>query len=742
MRHTWRIDLLAAGIFLLFVILFFHRLWIPERGIFVIPEFGLSDTLHSYLPGKLFVSNMLASGQWPLWTPYIGTGFPFLAEGLMGVFYLPNLVLFRFLSVHDAYALSLAGSFFIAAWGMYLFCRTRMTLLGAVVCGLTFAFCGYFSVQLNHLNYIQSASLLPLILFAVARLHRKPSLASMLLISLLFWQQMLTGGYQFVWITGLLSLTYILLWPAHRTSGILRRTGLFFGSIILATGLAGVQLFPTLELLRSTDRSQGLSFDTVTEYPYPLKHLASFFSPYMFGSPAEGTYPVYGDAWGLFWENTAYIGILPVLLALSSLVWYRRARVMRWWGIVGIAVLLVLGKNSPLYFLYAFPLFSNFRVPSRFLIVVVFCLICLYGEMIDRILRRILHFPSGRRMIGLLILVLVVSVGFLDEYRFSYEYPPVTPIRWWTAPSSQTSAILDTAGQDQSRIYTLQSESAWNGLFLKKGTKDISLYRQYLSFFRPNANVLFSIRHAGMYVSPGIIPKRMELVQDFMGQVAPPDATSSSTVPPAKLSPLGEMVLLQNAVSSVFSPFPLSFSTPHTRQTVPLDTGVANQSVYITKLSPLPRARLAFSTHTIATVEDAVRTYAASETMTMRTALVEDDRYAINQLPDSTATAIITRDDPMYVSVQTRSTKPSILILADSYYPGWQATDNGTPTDIFPVNISQRGVLLKEGSHQIEFFYKPQSFETGKLVTYATGTITLLLLFVSRIHAAKRIKRQ
>lgn len=739
MFRKWRSDIPVIGISVLLIGMFFIRLWLPKPGLFMIPEFGLSDVLHTHFPGRQYVSIMLKENQWPLWTPDIGTGFPIFAEGLVGVFYLPNLLLFRFLPAVDAYNLSLAVSFLLSAIGTYWFSRQHgLTRFSATVCGLTFAFAGYFSVQLNHANYVQAASLLPLVLAATARLRKRTSVSSMLLFSLLFSQQLLTGGFQFVWITGLVSGAYLILWTGHQARPLIRRFSLFFCGIVLAVGLAAMQLVPTLELLRTADRSGGLSFDAATAYPYPLKHVVTFVSPYFFGSPADGTYPPFSDTWGLFWENTGYIGRIPLILGLCSLLFIRRATVLHWWGILGISFLLVLGKNSPLYFIFAFPVFSSFRVPSRFLIVVIFCLVCLFGYTIDRILSALRRSTPLVRRTGILCLFMVITAGIVDELRFSYEYPPVTPARWWTQPEDETAQVLDTIRLRPGRIFTVGSEIPWNDVYLKTGWKNIEDYRHQLAYLRPNANVLFSIPSASIYVSPGIAPKRLQIVSEWMKRLdTVAEASASANVPSMRMSRLSEMLLRENNVSSVLSPFPITFASATSQQEFIIPVTGGKQSVYLTHLSSSPRARLAFATKTVRTVEEIARYYTEQGNTAASVAVIEDGKYALEESADPTATALITDDSPLQVTIQTTSTAPSILILADSYYPGWQATDNGAPTEIFPVNLSQRGVYLKEGSHQVQFFYKPQSFEVGKRITFASGALVLILLLASRIARSR-----
>jgi hypothetical protein len=84
----------------------------------------------------------------------------------------------------------------------------------------------------------------------------------------------------------------------------------------------------------------------------------------------------------------------------------------------------------------------------------------------------------------------------------------------------------------------------------------------------------------------------------------------------------------------------------------------------------------------------------------------------------------VTRHEPNSLEVATDSAAPSLLVVADNYYPGWRARVDGRKTRIVRVNYNQRGVALPAGKHRINFSYEPRSVLTGLLVS----AITLLVL--------------
>jgi hypothetical protein len=66
-------------------------------------------------------------------------------------------------------------------------------------------------------------------------------------------------------------------------------------------------------------------------------------------------------------------------------------------------------------------------------------------------------------------------------------------------------------------------------------------------------------------------------------------------------------------------------------------------------------------------------------------------------------------------TVRVRALAPcdSYLVVADPYYPGWEATNNGKPTAVFRAYKGVRAVMLSEGENVVEFSYRPSSVYVG-----------------------------
>ncbi len=73
------------------------------------------------------------------------------------------------------------------------------------------------------------------------------------------------------------------------------------------------------------------------------------------------------------------------------------------------------------------------------------------------------------------------------------------------------------------------------------------------------------------------------------------------------------------------------------------------------------------------------------------------------------------RDNQVKLRVETES--PGLLVLSDTYYPGWQAYVDGDKTPIYPTDVALRSIYLEPGEHEVKFVYSPGSFKVGALVS-------------------------
>lgn len=700
---------LPIAIVSLVVALFFGKLFVPTPKLFYTPDYGQSDIWQQNYPFKELLSRSLKQGTLPFWTREIGGGFPVFAEGQTGSLFFPNLLLFATLPTWLAWNLSYVVIFFLACWGAYLFCRhLGVSAAASLVAALSFGFGGYFVTKIVHINYIQSASLTPWLFYLGNWFWEKPSWKPAFWFGFILAQQIFTGGFQWVFMTLVgLSVFLLMQFRERDLEALLRKMFLFSLVVLFGLVLAAPQLLPTLEFNDASYRSGGLSRSQIFQFPYSAKHLITLLLPNALGTPRDGTYPSpFGkDSLGIYWENTAYVGLLP--LAASGLAMLRKRRDRRVKALIFLGVaslLLALGKNSPLAFLFTYSGFNWFRVPSRFLILVTLSLISLAGFGLDWFLAWIRK-RAGSRSSGSLIIPALLAISVVDLFFFGYHYHPLVEVE----KALEAPPVL-AALQEEGRIYTLPDQgTVWNDVFLTRGWQEIEPFLYFKNSLEANLNLLYG--KSQLSVSTAFQPLRQDLAKIFA-----PDLLSAANVryiiSPGEIKDAKDLELV------------LRIDPPS--DTLPTYVVYSNQKA-------LDRFRI--STRYEVGLEVFERLgETGEETFSFSDTVVFEKEPNLTLERPTTSEISVLEDNEQRLIVSTRTDKEALLVIADSYFPGWEAILDNAEVEILPVNINQRAVALPAGEHRVDFRYVPRQFRVGVVAAVAAlGSFGILALVTPRL---------
>jgi len=710
-----------------FVAIFFGKLFYPELSIFVTPDFGASDILNFNYPLKEFLSQSLKNNQLPFWSRELATGFPVYAEGQIGTFYIFNLILFKFLPTIWAYNLNFVISYLLAFVFTYLFAQQiKLSKAGSFLAALVFTFSGFISVHLHHFNLVQAACLLPLIFYLVEKNFQKPKIITALLLSIALGQQFFSGDSRIVFIT-LVGLAVYFLWflffQKEKRGSLQKVIILLSFSFILFLGLIAVQFLPSWEYKALTPRGKG-SFQNAVSFPYPLIHLKTLIKPYLLGDPRIGTYKALADDWGIFWENTFYVGILPLILMLLSFFRIKKIKIKFFWGLIAFSFLLVLGKYSPLYFIFYFPGFNMFRVPSRYALLIIWSIAILAGFGLEYLLKFI-----KKKYLKKIVVAFTVLFCFWQLFNFYDNYHPTGRAEnWLKIPKS--AKFLRTKGQ--TRILSWLTETNWNKYFLTSGWKEKEVYNFLRNSLKPNLNLLYKIN--SLRTNDPLQTKRM-LLFNYLNLNSKLDLGKKEVFMTDNLL----KILSTSSVSHIISPYKIKNDNLRlVKEIKPVNSAVLS----IDK----PEKVSSFKIYENKMVLGRVRLYGFDDIKIVKTALVLDKLFfsrdfvknnylllekqplckggKINTFPGE---AEIMSDKQSRIEIETKSSDCSILLLADSFVPGWKAYIDGKETEILAANINQKAIVLPKGKHQVLFEYEPAGFKKGLIITTATVFLAILL---------------
>ncbi len=377
--------------------------------LFAVPLFG-GRALYWGIPGLQFIPwrayawESLQQGVLPLWNPLNGMGAPLMANYQLAQFYPPSWIAYLFAALGGtpwlawSHTLLVALHMILAGWGMARFAKSfGLGPPAQTVSALAFSLGGFAVARAGFFSMVWTVAWMPWVLLAAGKIAAPGrglgQNRSLFPLSLpVFLALMLLAGHaQWSWYILLLTAAWVFVggW-----SGAGFKTGaaalLRFCTAGLAAGLlAAVQLLPTAQYLLLSQRSATIDINTLMSYSFWPWRFITLLAPDFFGNPGHGDYWGYAN----YWEDSLYLGLLPLLLALSTLRFVgrkplpevrlegKKVLVRFLWAAVGLSFLLALGKNTPVFlFLYRHvPTFDLFNAPSRYLVWAGFALPLLAG---------------------------------------------------------------------------------------------------------------------------------------------------------------------------------------------------------------------------------------------------------------------------------------------------------------------------------------------------------------------------
>ncbi len=353
------------------------------------------DGIAQFYPWRAFAAATERAGYLPLWNPHQFCGAPFAANSQSAIYYPPN-ILFALMPVAHAFGVSVLLHLWATGAFLYLFLRRSMAAArgSALVGAVAWQLCTWQVSWLHLPTFLCVSAWIPAALLAADRLaaRAEPRSATALGLSL---GMMLLAGHLQVCLYGFL---LILAWTVFRLP--VRRTGSapdksdrsdrssaipaapdrhvgahpLFGTLAAAAAVALLlglaQLLPSVELARMSHRAgsgaTAAGYKMYTALAVPFYELAAMVAPDVYGNATAGTYWGYTE----YPENASYVGLFPLILAVTGTLALWRRRETRFWAAAAVVALLI-ATGTPIDALLYFgvPGFSQTGSPGRVLVV-------------------------------------------------------------------------------------------------------------------------------------------------------------------------------------------------------------------------------------------------------------------------------------------------------------------------------------------------------------------------------------
>lgn len=221
------------------------------------------DLFTYFMPQKQFLAERLQAGEFPLWNNRTSFGYPIVAESQTGGLYPPHFVLYRLFDINTAYNINQLLHYvatFVFAW--LLAREIGVKSVGALLAALIYTY-GWFPARLCLEWAIVGGCYLPLVLWLLERFLKTCHWRFLIYGSVAIAFQLLAGHYNLAFITQLTLVVYLpaRLWFASEhlhekvAARKFRAVGLIAAALCVGFTLAAVQLLPTWELKRISQRA-------------------------------------------------------------------------------------------------------------------------------------------------------------------------------------------------------------------------------------------------------------------------------------------------------------------------------------------------------------------------------------------------------------------------------------------------------------------------------------------------------
>ena len=737
------------------------------------------DVPRFFYPMRFYAAQAVRTLQIPLWNPYIFCGTPFLANWHSAVFY-PLSAIYYLLPFERGFHIYIVVHFLLAGFFMWLLLRAfRLSPAGSFIGALAFAFSGFLISLADFPNFLSSFIWLPLAFFFFHQALIKSSLSFVFFTSLVLTVMILAGGPEPVFVGLFLLAAYTLylclIQVVHKSPWRenLRPLSYLALALLLGLALSAITLIPFFEFLHHSDRVSGLSLETSAMWSANPLTLLRYIIPNFAGIADRG-----GVAWGgQYWLKSAYQGILPLFLAFLALFYCRKKEVYFFAGAGIFFILLSLGQLTPLWelaFRYI-PGFSAMRYPVKFLMVPAFAMAILAGFGADLLWnfplqkeRKKRTFSRSFLTIGvLLFLIAVIGIFLVTSHLFTrYQMSPV-PFTIEEVDAGYQNTLESTART--AIIFLLIAFSLFYGA--KKNVR-LSYFKGLIvgiilfdllthlggpftaSIFTPGRGFLHTAS-PGTYRQP---PEQLEKIaieqEPYRIHLEPALATRLRF----EVMPLSDEDALKYEKEAFADDIGMLYGVEKVGGFEAMRVREISDLLHYLLWEPkMPKAARLKFLHFLnvkfnITAEDGSivahleeregaleRAFLVPAYLHLKRGeiwehimlgdwspekivLLEKRPHSLSpqKMPGVERGVKWLRRAPEEEILEVSTPEAAFLVISNTYYPGWKAAIDGSPTEIYRANFAFRALVIPAGRHNVTLFFRPLSFEIGAWVTIAT----------------------
>lgn len=688
------------------------------------------DLAYQVLPWFQFQASEWHRGHVPLWDPHLWGGQPLLGQAQPGAAYPLNWVLFA-LPLRDGYLrLSylhwyLVIVHFLAAWFAYLLCRDLGRSRAASLLGGTlFSLSGWLA-QNELPQMINGAIWTPLVfLFLLRALRGQKPLSSAAWSGFFYGFSWLSGHHQIPLFVGLAAVglwLYAGLREGRPNWKTLKLGAVF---VLIAALVSGLQTLPAFEYGKHAKRWVGAQEPKAWNEPVPYSVHGEY------SLQANSLVGLLVPGFGRHFDP--YAGVVALALALLGLAAFWSERAVRYLAVIGLSGLLFsLGKNNVFHgILYAvIPMLEKARTPAfaAFMYYFSFAILTSYGidsfsrSRKDALPRRasLALAVFGSLLLGIgLVLSLLHKMPSDDRFLVTAVVALLGSCLLWAWRSGAVSPRLAPVALGLLMLVELGNVTGyfWANREDPKANQNLKKLRKHTDIAGFIRTIPFPVR---CQLPDQEIPYNFgdwHGVDQFGGYTASLPV-NLLRVPWA--GPHGRALFGVNC--AVAAQAPEGFSAEAFR-------GSSGLAVYLNP-DAYPRVWTVHEARRLASVYQIEAAFHDSAFDLRRTTFLLEEPPALETCAESDKVELTGRSSGR-VTIRARMGCRGMVILGDSYFPGWKATVDGQPARIWEAYTAVRGVVVEPGTHTIEMRYRPASVYWGLAMTLSGlfGACVLSLL--------------
>jgi hypothetical protein len=703
----------------------------------------LMDPVLQFQPWLEFNRTMIRQGRLPLWNPYAGCGAPHLANGQSAVFDPFCLVAYLWPSPQSL-AWTAAGRLWIAGLGMFLLAHNwGLALCGRWFAGLVYPFCGFLIVWLLY-PITPVAIWLPWLLLATGYALEKPGSRSVGLVALAVGL-VIAGGHIQTSAHVLLASGLFALWrtflaeaphKGHPRGFLAWGTGIAVGLLLGAAQIIPLGSYLAKSPVWGDRQREGRAWWSLAR-PRLLDAVCTAM-PYAYGSQRRG-HPNLARGLGVYNINESaggYAG-LATLIWLAPLGVRSRRRVLEVRFLTGLVLVGALGA---------------FRFPP-----------------VDNLLRAlpVLEVTDNRRLVLWVAFGLTLLGGFGLDALARGELTPRPWVGSWLLAALILGAIavsthaFESGLRDRVDRHYQQAARSTPGsdpaLYQARGERQVRAALDFVPrYYGRTACELLLLaglavacicgRSASRWVVPTLLVSTMAELACFGFGLNPAIPTEIQHFEPPLIRRLrGGLAPGQRALGigeelppNVLMRFGLN--DPRNYDSVELERSLRWFAPLFEPGERAQTSRRQVTWEGVLRARERLRE-AAVGAIVAATAPPPDQFPRVEQLGDvwiawldpqgwvnseSGATHLTVERGPNTVSMSARAAGADLIIIRDTWDPGWKAYIDGRATAVAKHRDTFMAVSIPAGDHIIELKYQPVEVLYG-LVGSSLGFVTAIL---------------